>query len=30
MNRFRVKATLGEICDALRNGWGIYTEAAKF
>jgi len=26
----RVEATLGEICDALRNEWGIYTEPARF
>ncbi|MBB5920274.1 methylmalonyl-CoA mutase N-terminal domain/subunit [Actinoalloteichus hoggarensis] len=26
----RVEATLGEICDALRAEWGVYTEPARF
>ena len=26
----RVEATLGEICDALRDEWGIYREPARF
>ncbi|HEX5119194.1 MAG TPA: methylmalonyl-CoA mutase family protein [Pseudonocardiaceae bacterium] len=26
----RVEATLGEICDALRDVWGTYTEPARF
>jgi methylmalonyl-CoA mutase N-terminal domain/subunit len=26
----RVEATLGEICDALRDEWGVYTEPARF
>lgn len=26
----RAEATLGEICDALRNEWGTYTEPAGF
>jgi methylmalonyl-CoA mutase, N-terminal domain len=26
----RVEATLGEICDALRNEWGSYLEPARF
>jgi methylmalonyl-CoA mutase, N-terminal domain len=26
----RVEATLGEICDALRTEWGVYTEPARF
>ena len=25
----RVEATLGEICDALRAEWGVYTEPAR-
>lgn len=26
----RAEATLGEICDALRDEWGVYTEPARF
>jgi methylmalonyl-CoA mutase N-terminal domain/subunit len=26
----RVEATLGEICDALKNEWGSYMEPARF
>ena len=26
----RAEATLGEICDALRAEWGVYTEPARF
>ncbi|HEU4489669.1 MAG TPA: methylmalonyl-CoA mutase family protein [Jiangellales bacterium] len=26
----RAEATLGEICDALREEWGVYTEPARF
>jgi len=26
----RAEATLGEICDALRGEWGVYTEPAGF
>ncbi|HCT75962.1 MAG TPA: methylmalonyl-CoA mutase [Micromonosporaceae bacterium] len=26
----RAEATLGEICDALRNEWGVYREPARF
>jgi len=26
----RVEATLGEICGALRDEWGAYTEPARF
>ena len=26
----RVEATLGEICDALRDEWGEYREPARF
>jgi methylmalonyl-CoA mutase N-terminal domain/subunit len=26
----RAEATLGEICDALRQEWGSYTEPAAF
>ena len=26
----RAEATLGEICDALRAEWGVYTEPAAF
>ncbi|WP_181789153.1 acyl-CoA mutase large subunit family protein [Streptomyces phytophilus] len=26
----RAEATLGEICDALRDEWGVYTEPASF
>jgi methylmalonyl-CoA mutase N-terminal domain/subunit len=30
MAAVRAEATLGEICDALRNVWGGYTEPARF
>jgi len=26
----RAEATLGEICDVLRDEWGVYTEPAGF
>ena len=26
----RAEATLGEICDALRDEWGAYTEPPRF
>jgi methylmalonyl-CoA mutase N-terminal domain/subunit len=26
----RAEATLGEICDALRQEWGVYSEAPAF
>ena len=26
----RVEATMGEICDALREVWGVYREPARF
>lgn len=26
----RAEATMGEICDALRAEWGVYTEPAGF
>ena len=26
----RAEATLGEICDALRDEWGVYREPARF
>ena len=26
----RAEATLGEICDALRDEWGYYPEPARF
>ena len=26
----RAEATLGEICDALRDIWGVYREPARF
>ena len=26
----RAEATLGEICDVLRDEWGEYTEPARF
>jgi methylmalonyl-CoA mutase N-terminal domain/subunit len=26
----RAEATLGEICDALRAEWGVYSEPARF
>jgi len=30
LDAVRAEATLGEICDALRDEWGIYTEPARF
>jgi methylmalonyl-CoA mutase N-terminal domain/subunit len=30
LNAVRAEATLGEICDALREEWGVYTEPAGF
>ena len=30
LNAVRAEATLGEICDALREEWGTYTEPARF
>ncbi|MDQ1662157.1 MAG: isobutyryl-CoA mutase large subunit, partial [Blastococcus sp.] len=30
LDAVRAEATLGEICDALRNEWGGYTEPARF
>ncbi|PZF79219.1 acyl-CoA mutase large subunit family protein [Jiangella anatolica] len=30
LDAVRVEATLGEICDALRAEWGVYTEPARF
>ncbi|GGM35697.1 methylmalonyl-CoA mutase [Longimycelium tulufanense] len=30
MAAVRAEATLGEICDALRAEWGVYTEPARF
>jgi methylmalonyl-CoA mutase, N-terminal domain len=30
LDAVRVEATLGEICDALRDEWGVYTEPARF
>ena len=30
LNAARAEATLGEICDALRAEWGVYTEPAAF
>jgi methylmalonyl-CoA mutase N-terminal domain/subunit len=30
LDAVRAEATLGEICDALRNEWGTYSEPAKF
>jgi methylmalonyl-CoA mutase N-terminal domain/subunit len=30
LDAVRVEATLGEICDALRGEWGVYTEPARF
>jgi methylmalonyl-CoA mutase N-terminal domain/subunit len=30
LDAVRAEATLGEICDALRNEWGIYMEPARF
>jgi methylmalonyl-CoA mutase N-terminal domain/subunit len=30
LDAVRTEATLGEICDALRTEWGVYTEPARF
>ncbi|WP_406831634.1 methylmalonyl-CoA mutase family protein [Pedococcus sp. KACC 23699] len=30
LDAVRVEATLGEICDALRDEWGVYREPARF
>ncbi len=30
MNAVRAEATLGEICDVLRDAWGVYREPARF
>jgi methylmalonyl-CoA mutase N-terminal domain/subunit len=30
LDAVRAEATLGEICDALRDEWGIYMEPARF
>jgi methylmalonyl-CoA mutase N-terminal domain/subunit len=30
LDAIRAEATLGEVCDALRDEWGGYTEAARF
>ena len=30
LDAVRAEATLGEICDALRDEWGAYTEPARF
>jgi methylmalonyl-CoA mutase N-terminal domain/subunit len=30
LDAVRAEATLGEICDALREEWGGYTEPARF
>jgi methylmalonyl-CoA mutase N-terminal domain/subunit len=30
LDAVRAEATLGEICDALRGEWGVYTEPARF
>jgi len=30
LDAVRAEATLGEICDALRAEWGVYTERARF
>jgi methylmalonyl-CoA mutase, N-terminal domain len=30
LDAVRAEATLGEICDALRAEWGVYTEPARF
>lgn len=30
LDAVRAEATLGEICDALREQWGIYREPARF
>ena len=30
LDAVRAEATLGEICDVLRDEWGTYTEPARF
>ena len=30
LDAVRAEATLGEICNALRDVWGIYREPARF
>lgn len=30
LDAVRAEATLGEICDALRQEWGVYREPARF
>lgn len=30
LDAVRAEATLGEICDALRDEWGVYTEPPGF
>ena len=30
LDAVRVEATLGEICNALRDLWGVYREPARF
>jgi methylmalonyl-CoA mutase N-terminal domain/subunit len=30
LDAVRAEATLGEICEALRDEWGGYTEPARF
>jgi methylmalonyl-CoA mutase N-terminal domain/subunit len=30
LDAVRAEATLGEICNALRDRWGIYREPARF
>jgi methylmalonyl-CoA mutase N-terminal domain/subunit len=30
LDAVRAEATLGEICDALREEWGVYREPARF
>ena len=30
LDAVRAEATLGEICDALRSEWGVYSEPARF
>jgi methylmalonyl-CoA mutase N-terminal domain/subunit len=30
LDAVRAEATLGEICDALRDEWGVYREPARF
>jgi methylmalonyl-CoA mutase, N-terminal domain len=30
LDAVRAEATLGEICNALRDEWGVYREPARF